>query len=113
LRKFLDDPTIIHTFKHKGLLCVIRYHHVLGILNGYVILPKAHRLYKRKLDILISVHGGITFDEYYAEGRVEGFDTAHAGDYVPVIATTNISKCKKVWKARDVIEETKRLAEQL
>lgn len=87
--------------------------------NGYVIIPKGHRLHGILYDEInkeIDVHGGLTFSEHSkdlldwnegdhlngdTEGWVVGFDTAHYGD--------DLLK----WPEEKVKEETERLKAQL
>jgi len=86
--------------------------------NGYVIIPKDHKLYGVNYDhINVDVHGGLTFAqdvghlknndhwkdslEGIDEGWVVGFDTAHYQD--------NSINCSKEF----VLAETERLKEQL
>lgn len=68
---------------------------VTGWGNGYVLIPKGHKLHgKHYDDINVNIHGGLTFsdevDENFAEklglnvsdvgSWAVGFDTAHYGD---------------------------------
>ncbi len=76
--------------------------------NGYVIIPKGHKLYGVNYEeIDVNVHGGLTFSEfandldwsempeYSKDGWVVGFDTAHLYD--------NLYN----WPEEKVIKETK------
>lgn len=99
----------------------------LNVLCGYVILPENHpytgidlyddddknTLYK------LDVHGGVTFTDYVEDGYehagdyVIGFDCAHAGDYVPRFSDFT-PFADGVWRDEAfVINELKRLVEQL
>jgi hypothetical protein len=54
-------------------------------LNGYVGVPKGHKLYKKHYDTLneISIHGGLTYSGWLCGDKTYwffGFDTAHSGD---------------------------------
>ena len=83
--------------------------------NGYVLIPKGHPAHGKDYDdIMVDVHGGLTFacpakewrdqedlTEDEKECWVVGFDTAHWGDDL------------RGWPKSRVISETKRLAEQL
>ena len=82
--------------------------------NGYVVIPKGHKLHGKDYDnIDVDVHGGLTFaansdeldwEELIEEdkgGYVVGFDCAHAGD--------NSENCPK----RYVEKEAENLKEQL
>lgn len=58
----------------------------MGILCGYVIIPKDHKAYPKieqssYHDIDVCVHGGITYGEILEDGSfMLGFDCGHAGD---------------------------------
>ncbi len=82
--------------------------------NGYVVIPKGHKLHGINYDdINVNVHGGLTFSKLASDldwieipedakdGWIVGFDTAHYGD--------NISR----WTKSAVEEETERLRQQL
>ena len=82
--------------------------------NGYVIIPKGHKLHGKQYDdIDVSVHGGLTFSESASEldwpeipedskdGWVVGFDTCHYGDN------------QSSWTKRAVQREAERLRKQL
>jgi hypothetical protein len=82
--------------------------------NGYVILPKDHKLWGIDyMDIDIEVHGGLTFGcnrdkldwpeipQNCENGWILGFDTAHLGD--------NLTK----WPKSAVIVETEKLKKLL
>ena len=106
-------------FTHEGIECYV----TLGLIsfNGYLQLPEGHPWldYERSLENHpdIDVHGGIT----YHAGRVIGFDTSHSGDaWHPQSEAvqqspgyTGLSSQGRVWEETEVIEETKRLAEQV
>jgi hypothetical protein len=86
--KRFPDFARVHRFESHGYKCSIQRHQTTLHWLGYVHLPKGHPDYiesagfgevaPRLSDI--KVHGGVTFA---TEGKV-GFDTAHAGDIVPV-----------------------------
>lgn len=72
-----------------GYKCTVRRHQTLGSLNGYVAIPKGHRVWgifydKAPLEH-IEVHGGLTYaDEDKETGEwVFGFDCSHGGDFSP------------------------------
>lgn len=106
-------------FTHEGIECYATMS--AFSINGYLQLPEGHPWldYDGSLENRpdIDVHGGIT----YHAGRVIGFDTNHIGDAWhpqsdamkrnPFYA--GISLQGRVWKEPEVIEETKRLAEQV
>lgn len=77
-----------------------------GEANGYVGLPLGHKYYGMDYDSVdVSVHGGLTWgQEQEIKGEkywVLGFDTHHFGDN------------KHNWPIYKVVEETKRLKDQL
>ncbi|MEM2772553.1 MAG: hypothetical protein QXR88_01760 [Candidatus Pacearchaeota archaeon] len=112
VKSIYEDEDIVSIFKSHGLICLIRYNWRLGILNGYVVLPKGHKFYGKNCeDIKVDIHGGLTFAEEYREGWVIGFDTAHIFDYIPLLGEKQYYK--NIWTAKKVINETKKLAEQL
>jgi hypothetical protein len=87
--RFTEDTT--------GWECIIKRTKALGILCGYVIIPKESILYNKhyndELFNNIKVHGGLTFSDY--EENVDdrdgtifleyliGFDCAHLDDLAP------------------------------
>ena len=79
--RFTEDTT--------GWECVIKRTKALGILCGYVVIPKDSALYnKHYCDELfdnIKVHGGLTYSEYEERGDeyLIGFDCAHCDDLAP------------------------------
>ena len=105
-------------FTHEGIECYVTMGPVS--INGYIRLPDDHPWldYPDSLECHseITVHGGIT----YQEGQVIGFDTAHACDaWHPQSESARLTpefhrvhSHGHVWEEREVIEETKRLAEQ-
>ena len=90
--QFMDEAT--------GLPCLI-VRNELGALCGYVGVSEGHPAYQKDWDsVEAEVHGGLTFADtcqpdaehdichVVEEGEDDkvwwlGFDTAHAGDYVP------------------------------
>ena len=95
-----------------------------GSHNGYVAVPPTNRYHGKHYDEDVDVHGGLTFSEpVVGNGRLNpiledaeyitdnteigddwwifGFDTMHYGDN------------PEIWDREAVIEETKRLMEQL
>lgn len=106
-------------FTHEGIDCYV----TLSLLsfNGYLQLPEGHPWldYEGSLEVHpdIDVHGGIT----YHAGRVVGFDTSHLGDaWHPKSEAaqhsphyTGLLSQGHAWEESEVIEETKRLAEQV
>ncbi len=92
--KLLREPGF-SLFRHKGLLCCILRHSVLGQLNGYVAIEEAHPCYNKDFEgIKVSVHGGLTYGADSLPIFIEkdvfekplywlGFDTAHYRDVFP------------------------------
>ncbi len=80
----------------KDMFPIINSMHGWG--NGYVVIPKWHRLYSVPIDELeLFAHGSITWSDYIAPGewewregltpndldkRIIGFDTGHAWDTI-------------------------------
>ena len=103
-------------FTHEGIDCYV----VMGpySINGYIRLPDNHPWlnYPDSLEDHpdIIVHGGIT----YQKGQVIGFDTVHFGDaWHPQSESARLTPefhrvLGHIWEEPEVIEETKRLAEQ-
>ena len=74
-----------------GYKCTVRRHQTLGSLNGYVAVPKGHRVWGKGYDdVDVEVHGGLTYaDEDKETGEwVFGFDCSHAGDISPKLLAT-------------------------
>lgn len=76
-----------------GYKCTVRRHQTLGSLNGYVAIPKGHRVWGKGYDdvpLEVGVHGGLTYaDEDKETGEwVLGFDCSHAGDISPKLWVT-------------------------
>ena len=70
-----------------GYRCRIRRHPELQHLNGYVGIPKGHKVYGLGYDhddVDIKVHGELTYSDTHDDGlHWFGFDCGHAGDLVP------------------------------
>lgn len=70
------------------------WRHPTGALNGYVAIPKGHKMWGENYDsdLLydIEVHGGLTYaEEDKVTGEwVLGFDCNHATDFAPKLALT-------------------------
>ena len=118
------------TWVHAGFTCMVMRHTDLGTYNGYVGLPKGHPYWGKAYDeIPVDVHGGLTFGEqgkwFKERGYLwpnpdlwwMGFDTAHAGDYIPAwgeeLGGGLTSEPVHYWTLKKVVAETERLAEQL
>lgn len=132
---FLKEADRIE-FKHKGYDCLLSRNPNFGNWCGYAAVPPGHPLHgKSSEDTELSAHGGITFAEgcggfichVPAEGEPDnvwwfGFDCAHAGDEIPYMALADLAIgglqmphkfTPHYWTTEEVIEETKKLAEQL
>lgn len=79
--RFKEDTT--------GWECIIKRTKALGILCGYVVIPKDSALYNKhyndELFNNIKVHGGLTYSEYEEtdDEYLIGFDCAHLDDLAP------------------------------
>ena len=79
--RFKEDTT--------GWECIIKRNKALGILCGYVVIPKDSILYNKhyndELFNNIKVHGGLTYSEYEEtdDEYLIGFDCAHLDDFAP------------------------------
>jgi hypothetical protein len=74
-----------------GYKCTVMRHGTLGHLNGYVAIPKGHKMHGQHYDnVGVEVHGGLTYTELDKETGewVVGFDCAHAGDFSPRLVAT-------------------------
>lgn len=109
----MTDLGIVKTWKHSGMICVVR-HGVFDAPCGYVAIPEDHVLYGLNYYdypdyVTLHVHGCITFS-----GKLDGmqgwyvwFDMAHFGDFDPL----DYAKCVRTDKECE--HETNRLAEQI
>lgn len=111
-----------------GLQCLI-VRKCLGFLCGYVGIPAKHPYFGRDHDdVDVSVHGGMTFGNYYCPGQKDdpvirsvdcsedsriwwiGFDCAHCDDYIP----SSLRKWKGTYRNFNyVLGEVTKLARQL
>jgi len=65
-------------------ICEIKRHERYYTLNGYVYLPKRHKLWKQDYNSIdVDVHGGLTYSNRHGAYWVIGFDCNHAGDLMP------------------------------
>jgi hypothetical protein len=80
-----DQEEWVHEL--TGYKCTVRRHQTLGSLNGYVAIPKGHRVWGYGYDDVddADVHGGLTYAEEDKETGewVFGFDCSHGGDFSP------------------------------
>ena len=104
--------------EHHGIQWAVAAAPIYGAINGYVRIPKGHPWSGLDYDDVEprpDVHGGLT----YGKDGWFGFDTLHAGDLWlgggqyhlcdDVEATCNC----KIWNLDMVVDEAKRLAEQV
>lgn len=77
--RFTEDAT--------GLECIIKRTKALGILCGYVVIPKDSILYNKhyndELFNNIEVHGGLTYSDNRDDEYLIGFDCSHMDDLAP------------------------------
>jgi hypothetical protein len=79
-----DNEEWVHDL--TGYKCTIWRHPTHGQLNGYVAIPKGHKMWGKGEDFFgVEVHGGLTYaSEDKETGEwVFGFDTNHAYDFAP------------------------------
>jgi hypothetical protein len=93
LEKISKEPNY-EEFQYKGYTCIVKRmmnaYSFFGNLNGYVILPKGHKLAKHYDEIDIDCHGGLTWSgeakelfPQFTDEWVIGFDCSHYGDMQP------------------------------
>lgn len=84
--------------------------------NGYVIIPKDHKLHGVHYDdINVDVHGGLTFSELVDTQMMEkfGLDTEDIGKWCVGFDTAHYSDNLLNWSKERVKEETEYLFQQL
>lgn len=88
-----DNEEWVHDL--TGYKCTIWRHPTFGHLNGYVAIPKGHRMWGNSynaeaLQDGIAVHGGLTYSDRDKDTDewVVGFDCGHAGDMSPKLLVT-------------------------
>lgn len=91
--RYKEDKTKLnnegyYSFLYKSFKGLIFLNPLSGCLNGYVVIPLGHRLYRKYYDdINLEVHGGLTFsgDNFIQENGeyMIGFDTGHHKDLIP------------------------------
>jgi hypothetical protein len=93
-RPWEHEPNIEEwTHELTGYKCTVMRHQSLGHLNGYVAIPKEHRVWGKGYDdvqLEVGVHGGLTYSgEDKETGEwVFGFDCSHGGDFSPKLVAT-------------------------
>jgi hypothetical protein len=100
--------------------CAIRRNSMGGSLNGYVAVSASHPWYEHEYEEIenhICVHGGLTFAGHLRNMPETlwwfGFDTAHAGDYLPAPRLAGIVRIGVYRDINYLTAETERLAHQL
>jgi len=89
--KTIKQEKDLYEFECNGYPCLI-VRKRSGCLNGYVGLGEYSKYYLENYrDIPVTCHGGLTYASHRNPVTSEedtlwwiGFDTAHAGDYVPI-----------------------------
>jgi hypothetical protein len=87
--KIIQKEPNWEVFEYKGYACLIRRNMISGTLCGYVGLPPGHKFYEQPHeDLLIEVHGGLTFGEKIPDTADDelywiGFDCCHYNDLMP------------------------------
>lgn len=96
----------------NGYHVTIKKNPFLGVLLGYVDLPKDHKFYGLCYDkIDVDVHGGLTYSQQKGEFWRIGFDCGHSGDFIPMFSDL---ADEKNFKDLDFVKsELKNLVEQL
>ncbi len=83
-------------------------------INGYVRIPHGHPACDPDVQVSHCVHGGITFRLSSKRGVWLGFDTLHAGDFMPSTLPRLFPDTEgRRWTLTDVIKETERLSNAL
>lgn len=91
-----DDEPDEERFTHMGIECLILRFPITGTLSGYVRVSDEMRAKFQTMndepanfnfEANIGCHGGVTHtgELQDREGYWVGFDTAHAGDYMPAL----------------------------
>jgi len=87
--------------------------------NGYVLLPKEHPLHGKSYDEIhplipsLNVHGGLTFSTKASTLTWEKLPKHNKTDWVVGFDTAHFNDDPVVWTKARVLEETRRLKEQL
>lgn len=88
----------------------------LGFLLGYIHLSKDNDFYG-KVDIDVSVHGGVTYNNYWKydieDFWVIGFDAGHFGDLVPLLEIGLNSESNIYRDMQYITNECNSMAEQI
>lgn len=98
--------------------------------NGYVIIPKGHRLYEKSYDDVhkilpdLEVHGGLTFSDYVSSFSQDGFVMNEQGfvaakawfnqeDWVIGFDTAHYKDTLESWSIERVMQEARKLKKQI
>lgn len=84
--------------------------------NGYVIIPKGHKLHSVHYDnINVDVHGGLTFSELVDLEMIDifGLDKEDEGNWCVGFDTCHYGDNLLNWSRQRVRQETERLKNQL
>lgn len=116
--EILDNGEIVRS--HKYQYYIISY----GTFPcAYVRVPENHIMYncfRICHDQLVSVHGGITYEEWYlfahkpVRGHWIGWDYGHASDYIGgLINVPKIENCGKRWTTQELLDDVISVCNQL
>jgi hypothetical protein len=110
-REWPPPKNVLSRFTAHGLECAVAMGYTLC---GYVRVPPGHPCADQHYDAVeVDVHGGLTFRcKAIGGGAWFGFDTGHAGDWIPMPPVVG-DVPGKIWDAEDVQKETEELARQL
>ncbi len=109
---YKNHPLVKEEYDFGFFTGFIQRHH-MGYNCGYLRLPSNHRFYKTAYDdIPVHVHGGLTFSQLDENDNwVIGFDTAHFGDLVPFLPSSEDDE--HYWTHQEVFDELMKLYKQL
>ncbi len=120
----------------SGFGCRVVRHRTIGSLCGYVTVPEEHPLYEVKFnrcsldpgcgevlcahrpDMMLEVHGGLTYSGKSGDGWVFGFDCGHLHDYSNIVPLPGMAMWPRdpfdVYREFDYVErQVANLARQL
>lgn len=88
LEPWKEEPNELNYIEEGFRASILR--NGMGCLCGYISVPSTHPWYGRHYDdIDAKVHGGLTYsnkDRVFEDLWQVGFDCAHAGDLIPMMA---------------------------
>lgn len=110
-REWPPADKTLSRFTAHGLECAVAMGYTLC---GYVRVPPEHACADKHYDAVeVDVHGGLTFRcKAIGGGAWFGFDTGHAGDWLPMPPAVG-DMPGRIWDAEDVQKEVEELARQL